>query len=286
MNIYDLSATHSRIRVDGAHRLDFLHRMSTGDVARLKPGESRATVFTTPIGRMVDYAFVIALEDSALIVGAAGNQARLTGWLRKYILFNDDVSLADASSELGVYGALGEYPPSEWGHAIGLPAVFGRGALVLARSALPGQRVLPAEAFEPIRVSAGHPAWPSEISTDYIPLEAGLWGAVSFTKGCYIGQEIIARMESRGKVAKRLMRLRRLPSTEDIGRGAEVRLDGAACGLVTSAAQAMGGADAADALAYIRIDAASVGREVELAMGELRGRARVVAAGGDGTVLV
>jgi tRNA-modifying protein YgfZ len=62
--------------------------------------------------------------------------------------------------------------------------------------------------FNALRIRAGRPAAGRELSTDYIPLEAGLWDEVSFTKGCYTGQEIIARMESRSQLAKALVKLR------------------------------------------------------------------------------
>jgi folate-binding protein YgfZ len=57
-------------------------------------------------------------------------------------------------------------------------------------------------------VEAGRPEFGRELGDEYIPLEAGLWPDVSFTKGCYTGQEIIARMESRQKLAKHLVGLR------------------------------------------------------------------------------
>ena len=59
--------------------------------------------------------------------------------------------------------------------------------------------------YDLLRIESGIPEIDHEISDEYIPLEANLWGDVSFSKGCYIGQEIIARMESRGKLAKMLV---------------------------------------------------------------------------------
>ncbi len=62
--------------------------------------------------------------------------------------------------------------------------------------------------YDALRIEAGIPLSGHELTEDYIPLEAGLWDAVSFKKGCYIGQEIIARMESRNKIARTLVQLR------------------------------------------------------------------------------
>lgn len=59
--------------------------------------------------------------------------------------------------------------------------------------------------FDAWRIHHAYPRFPNEINEEYIPLEAGLWSAVSFNKGCYTGQEIIARMESRGQIARKLV---------------------------------------------------------------------------------
>ena len=69
-----------------------------------------------------------------------------------------------------------------------------------------------------MRIRAGYPAAPNEINEAYIPLEAGLNSAISFKKGCYIGQEIIARMESRGQLAKRLVKLESVGAMHEVTR--------------------------------------------------------------------
>lgn len=77
-------------------------------------------------------------------------------------------------------------------------------SVVQAAGALP----LSAKAYDTLRVERGYPTYGRELSLDYIPLETGLWDAVSFQKGCYVGQEIIARMESRNRIAKKLRGLK------------------------------------------------------------------------------
>ncbi len=86
--------------------------------------------------------------------------------------------------------------------------VPGLWARLLDAGASLGVRPMGEEAYEALRIAAGQPRFGRELSEEYIPLEAGLWDAVSFSKGCYIGQEIIARMESRGKQARQLVGLR------------------------------------------------------------------------------
>jgi aminomethyltransferase len=89
------------------------------------------------------------------------------------------------------------------------------------------------ETFDYLRIKDGNPRFGHELTLDYIPLEANLWDDVSFNKGCYTGQEIIARMESRGRLAKKLVRLRPESSLES---GIELTMGGKKVGSITSAA--------------------------------------------------
>ena len=92
----------------------------------------------------------------------------------------------------------------------GFHLIFDHAAHTLIWQALIDAGVTPIgdAAYQVLRVEAGRPEFGRELGDEYIPLEAGLWADVSFTKGCYTGQEIIARMESRHKLAKQLMGLR------------------------------------------------------------------------------
>jgi tRNA-modifying protein YgfZ len=91
--------------------------------------------------------------------------------------------------------------------------------------------------LEHARVVAGWPAMGTEITESTIPAETGLTGmAVSFTKGCYPGQELVERMDSRGATAPRLLRRLLLPAGATVDRGAPVWLHGKEVGRVTSAA--------------------------------------------------
>ena len=272
----NLTGVYSLIRVRGANRIDFLHRMSTGNLLGIQPGTGRATVFTTPIGRMVDYAIVLAFPDSLLMIAGGNGQSKLVRWLRKYVFFNDDVQFEDKSAANPIMGLFGE---GASGSAETLAAGASRltlhshlnaGDCVIVRAPPldgsgyflinPPPDMTQAHPMDSIseyqdrRIAAGYPMFPYEINEDYIPLEAGLLGAVSFTKGCYIGQEIIARMESRGQLAKRLVRLR---AERAIAAGAELKVDGAAAGKVTSVSS-----DGRMALGYARSQFASAGQRL------------------------
>lgn len=258
-----------RLRFTGKSRLDFLHRMSTNDVAKLKPGQGAATVFLTPIARIIDRTIVYARNDDLLMITSRGNQGRVMQWLRKYIFFNDDVQIKDVTNEtamIAVYGSgaaealqrvggedLSALPLHHWrGVRLGetdtviarTEPIGGGGYHLVVDGADPSQiwtTLLSAGCvplseltYQVLRLEAGRPEFGHELGDEYIPLEAGLWPDVSFSKGCYTGQEIIARMESRQRLAKHLVGLRfeneiTLPATLFAGE--------TAIGLVTSVAQ-------------------------------------------------
>ncbi len=97
---------------------------------------------------------------------------------------------------------------------------------------------MPPELYERYRIAHGVPAMGAELTADTIPAEAGQWlidASVSFTKGCYTGQELVARIDSRGGNVPRPVRLLVVEGESPVVPGAEVRLDGDPVGAVTSA---------------------------------------------------
>lgn len=239
--LYD-AAGLGRLWLRDRDRAALLNRLSTNNVEALRPGQGAQTVLTTPIGRIIDMLTVYCLDDAVLVVTSQGRGPGIFGHLKKNIFFNDKLKVEDASSTLGQLHLYGPRA-AEALAALGLPgaelAPFGIAAaahgdapvyvarvqpiggdgltLIAPPATLAGLRAdleawgaspLDAATYDVLRVEHGHGAYGRELSLEYIPLETGLWGAVSFTKGCYVGQEIIARMESRGRLAKQLRGLR------------------------------------------------------------------------------
>lgn len=252
----------ARLRVRGRDRTDLLHRMSTNDLTGMQTGEARPTVFTTAVARIIDLVWVLNRTEDLLLLCSPGQGDTLRRWLAGYIFFQDEVALQDVSEELGQFGIFGpravEIAAALNPAARGLsPGRFvehddclilrarplaGDGFTVVAPRPQMAERWETAvgaggvpfgeEVYQILRIEAGQAQPGREISPAYIPLEAGLWPAVSFSKGCYIGQEIIARMESRGRLAKTLVGLKGL---EPLPEGGEVRVNGDAVGEVSSA---------------------------------------------------
>lgn len=264
-----------RLRLAGRDRLDFLQRMSTNDVLKLAPGQGCTTVLTTPIGRIVDRLTVYAGEETVLALTSEGQAGRVRRWLSGYIFFMDQVTITDETDQTGLLALYGpraaetiqratnvnvsglerhawrsvpwegetlvvastEPPDTAQAFFVIAPAgaVAGMRTRLLEAGADWGIRLMGEETYEVLRILAGQPRYGHELSEEYIPLEAGLWGDVSFRKGCYIGQEIIARMESRGKQARQLvgLRLAALPPAGEVILQAE----GQRVGQLTSVAQ-------------------------------------------------
>jgi folate-binding protein YgfZ len=261
------------LKFTGATRLDLVHRMSTQAVKKLQTGEGAATILTTDIGRIIDRIVLYAASEAVYALTGDGNADPIARYLLRFVFFNDDFQLQDLSQETAVFGVYGpqagqklgsagfpetDLPRHHWRKADvgGVTAylhradpIAGDGYLVTAQAAdkerlqihlLTAGLVLAAEpAYEYLRIESGQPRFGRELTQEYIPLEANLWDDVSFKKGCYIGQEIIARLESRGKLAKRLARLALAAPAEP---GSDITADGKRAGTLTSVGYGPAGA--------------------------------------------
>lgn len=284
--VVDLSHL-TRLVATGPDILDLLHRLSSGDVRGLEAGHGAPTVLTSAKGRIVERLFVHHLgADGVLIVAGAGAASRVLDHLKRYT-FAERIDITDRTAATASFAVIGpawervaraaSLPAlAPWGaatveirgvrahlarsngfDATGLQVVAPRersdairGVLVDAATA-EGGAVLDAAALEPWRIARGLPASGAELNEDHNPLEAGLYDAVSFTKGCYVGQEVVARLNTYDKVSRALVRLELEPALPLPEPGAAVRHGGKEVGAVTSAAK-LPGEDRAVALAYIR----------------------------------
>ena len=287
------------LRMVGEDALDLLHRLSTQDLLALQPGEGTATVLTTSKGRILDVLVVQRRTDSLRLHVSAGNQPRVLDWLDTYTILED----SEASDETDEHGQLLIFGPAAGevvDSAASDPALDGLdlfhhrearlgtaqvaitraeapagggfhvaaplGEAESARQALIDAGAVPVDGdtFEVLRVEAGLPAFGSELDERWNPHEAGLERHISYTKGCYIGQEVIARLDAYDKVQRELRGLRAVgggvPSV-----GSKLLMDGKEAGAVTSVA------DSPDfgpiALAYVRRAHADPGARLVTAEG-------------------
>ena len=218
------------LRVTGKDRLAWLQGLLTNDVTQAVNGTGVYSAWLTPNGRMITDAIVVDTGAETLLdvpaASAGALAARLDG-----LVFTEDVRIEDASAafaSIGVYGpdvtaALARLshdlagPDAIWTRAFAtgltgvhliVPTLHAAG--VEEALAHGGAAPLDDRAALVLRVEAGVPAFHVDMDEDTIPLEAGLDHALSHTKGCYVGQEIIVRIRDRahGRVARRLVGLR------------------------------------------------------------------------------
>jgi folate-binding protein YgfZ len=289
-------AARGRIRFEGRDAASFLQALLTNDVLRVQRGEGVYAAYLTPQGRMI--TDIDVLHRGGWLFGSVPDGLGASMAARfDQLIFSEDLTVSDVSSlwtEIAVAGgdasvrvaralaedaarlaALPELSQIDYGDGfvvrggdapwpmfrIVVP-VAERGAIV---SALEQHGVVPmsAEVAETLRVEAGRPLWGRELTADTIPLEAGLLErAISTSKGCYVGQEIIIRILHRGggRVAKRLMTVMFGATVQEPpAPGTSLLADGHAVGHVTSAVYSPA-RDAIVALAYVHRDAAAVGR--------------------------
>lgn len=237
---YLLISEAGSLRLEGPDRQAFLQRQSSNDVRRLEPGRGVLTVLTSPTARILDVLYLLPEIEAITALTLPGRGPATARFLRSRIFFNDQVRLADASADTvqidlfgpqagAVLAALGLSAPLEidqvagpagaWElRAVRLGSYFGLGYRLLVgpasapalRAALEqaGAAAVDAKTFNVLRIEAGLPAAGTELTDAYTPLETGLEAAVCGAKGCYTGQEVLARQVTYDKVTQRLCGLR------------------------------------------------------------------------------
>jgi folate-binding protein YgfZ len=266
------------LAVTGPDRLIWLQGLLTNDVAALKPGDSCYAAYLTPQGRMISDMRVAHVEDRTFLEVPAPLAEALCARLDT-LLFSEDAQVADISASMAVIDAIGPQltiPPSLSTTAMieGTPyGVPGRSLFVArADEELVVQALVAAGAIETtletldvLRIESGTPLFLVDMDEHTIPLEAGIeHRAISFTKGCYVGQEVIVRVTQRGqgRVAKRLIGLL-LPKDGSARTGDIVRAENRDIGRLTSATWSPG-LERYIALGYVHRDFAHIGATVQI----------------------
>jgi folate-binding protein YgfZ len=270
------------LAVVGADRMTWLQGLLTNDVLALPIGGVQDAAYLTPQGRLITDLRVVNLPDRALldVPGSLAEslQARLDG-----LLFSEDAQVTNVSQQTAVVDVHGPLAPSVVGDLESLVARYGaivadnvfgipgyslfvsksdEEMLVRLLVEHGGQRIT-LETLDVIRVEAGRPAFLIDMDEHTIPLEAGIEDrAISFTKGCYVGQEVIVRVMHRGqgRVAKRLVGLR-LAKGVLPERGSIIVGNGRDIGRITSAVWSPT-LEGGIALGYVQRDFAAPGTTV------------------------
>ena len=288
-----------RLRLRGADRLAYLHGLLSNDVLTLAQGDWRYATLLTPQGRMISDMRIFELGDQTVVDLPIEVTPAIREHLDRFVITEDVTveDVTDAWAQVGLYGPRAEdilqairqaglaplhaLPSDDLGVA-GVDLMVARDSTGALTDALKKAGAVPVslEALEVTRVEAGIPRFPVDMDTTTIPLEAGIEDrAISLTKGCYVGQEVIIRVLHRGggRVAKKLVKLE--AGDGPIATGDPVRAGDREVGRVTSAVHSPQSGRWI-ALAYVQRDFAEPGTAVEVAtiVGETRATVQALKA--------
>ena len=255
------------LRVTGADRISFIQRQTTNDVQDLPPDRYVSTILTNPSARIIDVLQVFAEEGDTLgVVTLPGRGASTAFFLKRRVFFMDKVAITDASQDIRVIDLEGA-GAADGLEAFGISApgngMLTTGQIAGAQVRIAGQtgpggpsfriissaqdagpvikaleaggiRMIDAAEYERLRILAGIPGALTELTEDYTPLETGLDDMISATKGCYTGQEVIARQITYDKITRSLVGV---IVESPVTAGARVLVGEQSVGTVTSYAE-------------------------------------------------
>ena len=251
----------TRIELTGRDRASFLNGFCTNDIQRLEPGHGCEAFLTNLKGRTIGHVFVTCGHDSLVLETVPGQAGTILAHLDRYLI-REDVQLIDRTQDWGelfVAGAEAGRQVSQW-LANDLPErMLGRDWLLLFRGPWTGgpgylivtpradlnQRIeqltsqgaerCSHEALEIVRIEAALPQFGTDISDANLPQEVNRdAAAISFTKGCYLGQETVARLDALGHVNRLLVPVRWQSDVLPVA-GESLRYEEQPAGSVTSA---------------------------------------------------
>jgi folate-binding protein YgfZ len=306
----------SRLCLTGADRARFLHGQVTNNVKDLPPGAGCYAALVTAKGRMESDLNIYNLPDELLLDFEPGLSEKVSARLERFIVADDvqivdaaphygllTVQGPQAAAAVRALGLFPEIPAQPFASAKVSDAMLGEiylmnqprlagfgfdlfvptaalGAVadkLIAAAKQLGGRACGCTAFEAARIEAGVPRYGADMDESNLPPECGIESrAMSYTKGCYIGQEVLNRIHAIGHVNKSLVSLRLADDLKNLpARGGKLFLDGKEVGIVTSAVKSpSSGANLA--LAIVRNEANGAGTELVLKTADGESRVKVI----------
>jgi folate-binding protein YgfZ len=190
----------TRVRVTGADRLRYLNGQLSNDLRRLVPGEAMPALLLTAKGKLCADVYAWIDGESIIVEADVSLEETLSARLERYAV-SDDVAfelLAPAAERCHVFGSVSAGREGVRIRRLGVAGVD-------VASPPHDLRKAGRDEVELLRIERGLPRWGSELSEDTLPQEVGLDRiAVDFNKGCYVGQEVVSRIHSVGRVNRHL----------------------------------------------------------------------------------
>ena len=296
-------SSYGRLRIRGKDALDLLNRLSSNKVIDLPQGEGASTVLTSNKGRIIDLLLVINMGDELLVITSPQTPAKVIEWLDLYT-FGEDITVEDITEETSLLSLTGPRAEDLLGPDASALPLYGVGQVSIQDIQLPvirtdalgiisydllatasqaekvwdalvqaGAVAVGEEALEMVRVEQGVPRYGREMGEEFNPLEAGLNSSISYDKGCYIGQEVVLRLNTYKKVQKHLMGIAFEEGKPETATHLEV--EGKDVGSLTSVVDSplLGHALA---LGYVKSSFAEAGQEFDVRIGDRLARGKVV----------
>ena len=283
------------LKLTGSDRLRFLHNQTTNSINSLQPGQLCDTVFVNSTGRTLDLVTAYFTEDSVILLVSPNRQKFLYEWMDRYIFPMDKVEISDISDKNAVFTIIGHEAATKlnqwdiinnsitelsqnkhnfvtsndekilisYGTGLKLPGytlIVPENEAKTVWETMINLGIIPIGnlVWEQLRIKQGRPYPDQELTEDYNPLETGLWSTISFDKGCYIGQETIARLNTYQGVKQRLWGVK---LNQPVKAGNTVIVDDKKVGILTSFIQVE---DEYIGLAYVKTKAGGEGLNVTI----------------------
>ena len=283
------------IKCEGTDVLDLLQRMSTNNVSNLHDYQQIPTILTNENGRIIDILYLFSFDSSVYIICSPSNEDKVIDWLEKYT-FMEDASFQNISAQHTFFQLQGpeardliksvfQPNPSVINCDVLVHTSTGREMLAINQkmNSRPnflivssnrlgvstwklftdsGATPIGLQALEVGRVDEGIPIIGKEITEKTNPLEIGAIGAIDFAKGCYVGQEVIARLDTYQKVQKRLVVLESL-GAEDLTEETKLVINKTKVGTITSISPKSSRGNLS-AIGYVKSEYAKSGQQVSV----------------------
>lgn len=232
------------IKMTGKDVLDFLHRISTNALLDLQPKQKRNTLFLNDKGRFIDRATLLALDEEFNLIGSADENKKLLSWINKYIIM-EDIKTEDLSNKFSLLELIGPQTSSfltlmlgnevDLNEAIKIHSLSVDGFQFLFYLSIEANKtkifkiivekekvsdfinhlfdiksvfdltLVGEDAYDAFRIQNGIVSLPQEINDSSNPYEVNLVDEINFKKGCYIGQEVIARLDTYDKIQRKIV---------------------------------------------------------------------------------
>ncbi len=280
-----------RLRITGKDRVSFLNGLLTSDVAQLREDGGQHSALLNPKARILADLYLYGQPDGILVDTGDSPASKVKDALDRFVI-TEDVQIRDATRDLVQITIQGPSSGPAIGEALGLELeglkplghkILGPSTIVsrdrsglggydiilpneeaeavwngfLLKTGDMGVRPIGSKAMEMLRLEAGYPRYGIDIDDNTIVLEAGFRDAISFTKGCYMGQEVVARATHIGRVNKQLVRLE-IEARDPPSARSKLKSNDVEAGFITSAAFSPGLGKVA-CLAYANRDFAKEG---------------------------